>query len=278
MTDHGDQLREAFGTHENDTPDPAAVYARVQQLSQTYKRRRRGAQLAGGAVLGAGLIVGAFQVPALISSPSANDVTMVAPAAPASPSPPQSAPAGDPVTEARKAVADSRATDAYFGAGYGYDDAVELAKIWKMDEKNPDAVKAEAGQRLLDGTKLPIEPSPEGAEAARDNARYTAFFNAGYDYDDAVELAELWKLADASAAKVEGGQRLLDGEQLPITAEPVQQQTATESDRVTAFFGGGYDYDAAAELAKLWKLATPYDAKVEGGKRLLAGETLPIAP
>ena len=51
MTNHGDQLREAFETHESLAPDPAAVYARVQELSRNYKRRRRGAQIAGGAVL-----------------------------------------------------------------------------------------------------------------------------------------------------------------------------------------------------------------------------------
>ena len=45
-----------------------------------------------------------------------------------------------------------------------------------------------------------------------------------------------------------------------------------------AFFAAGYDYDDAVQLAKLWKKADAYQAKVEGGKRLLAGETLPIKP
>jgi hypothetical protein len=31
-------------------------------------------------------------------------------------------------------------------------------------------------------------------------------------------------------------------------------------------------------LAKLWKKSDPYQAKIEGGKKLLAGETLPIRP
>jgi len=35
VIDHGDQLREAFETHENLAPDPAAVYARVQELART---------------------------------------------------------------------------------------------------------------------------------------------------------------------------------------------------------------------------------------------------
>lgn len=275
MSDHGDQLREAFGTHENDTPDPAVVYARVQQLSQTYRRRRRGAQLAGGAVLGAGLLVGAFQVPALISNPAANDVTMVAPAAPAAPS---SAAALTPAELAQKAVTDAKGVDAYFAAGYGLEAAAELAAIWKMDADDLSAVKAEAGQRLLDGKTLPVQPDPAALEAAEDDARYDAFFNAGYDYDSATELAKIWKLDDPSEAKVKAGQWLLDGKKVPVDAEPVQQPTAQENDQVTAFFGAGYDVDDAAELAKLWKLGTPYDAKVAGGKKLLAGEALPIRP
>lgn len=271
MTDHGDQLREAFGTHENDTPDPAAVYARVQQLSQTYQRRRRGAQLAGGAVLGAGLFVGAFQVPALISGPAANDVTMVAPAAP-------SAPVVSPAELAKQAVADAKGVDAFFAAGYGLDEAAQLAAIWKMDAKDLGAVKAEAGQRLLDGTKLPVQPDPAGVEEAKDSAALDAFFDAGYDYDSATELAEIWKLDDPAAAKAKAGQWLLDGKKVPVDAEPLQQPSAEESDQVTAFFGAGYEVEDAAELAKLWKLDAAYDAKVAGGKKLLAGEALPIQP
>nr|BFE71835.1 hypothetical protein GCM10020092_051360 [Actinoplanes digitatis] len=46
MTEHGDQLRRAFEAHENEGPDPAEVYARVQQLARGYQWRRRGAQAA----------------------------------------------------------------------------------------------------------------------------------------------------------------------------------------------------------------------------------------
>jgi hypothetical protein len=202
MTDHGDQLREAFETHEKLAPDPAAVYARVQELARTYHRRRRTAQAAGGAVLGAGLIAGAMNLPTLLPGTPHDTVAVVAPAAsgPATPSP----------AEVQKAW------DAYFGAGYDYDDALTLAKIWhSKDDVGTD--KAEAGRRLLAGQTLPIKPTPgdhPGTDPAADPV--DAFFAAGYSYDDAVKLARLWHTSDPYQAKIAAGKKLLAGETLPI--------------------------------------------------------------
>jgi hypothetical protein len=206
VTDHQDKLREAFESHEHLAPDPAVVYARVQELAKVHRWRRRGAQVAGGAMVGAGLIAGALTVPGML--PARQDsVTMVAPAAPAtSPSPSPSA-----LSDAELA----KGWAAYFDAGYDYDDAVELAKLWKSTAEI-GTVKAEAGLRLLAGETLPIRPKPANVAAAKEAQRVEAFFDAGYDYDDAVRLANLWKLADAYQAKVEGGKRLLAGDTLPI--------------------------------------------------------------
>src|SRR4051794_34201984 len=81
MTQHERQLREAFESHEHMTPDPAAVYARVQELSRTYRMRRRGAQIAGGAVLGAGLIAGGLVVPGVFGPQGTPGVSAGIPAA-----------------------------------------------------------------------------------------------------------------------------------------------------------------------------------------------------
>jgi hypothetical protein len=51
-----------------------------------------------------------------------------------------------------------------------------------------------------------------------------------------------------------------------------------EAKRIDAFFAAGYDYNDAVKLARLWKSKDAYQAKIEGGKRLLAGQTLPIRP
>jgi hypothetical protein len=281
VTDHGEQLREAFETHERLAPDAAAVYDRVLDLSRTYKRRRRTAQVAGGAVLGAGLLTGAIALPGMLlpKNAASTEYTFGAPAPSASASaaqkvgPKQAVPATtvDP---------NQKGWDAYFRAGYDYNDAVRLAHIWKSKDSIGD-IKAEAGRKLLAGETLPIKPNPKNVAAAKENAELDAYFAAGYGYDDAVKLADLWKLPDAFAAKVEGGKRLLAGETLPIQPGPPATQDPAgqaEQAQVDAFFAAGYNYDDAARLADMWKLPDPYSAKVEGGKRLLAGETLPIQP
>ncbi len=46
---------------------------------------------------------------------------------------------------------------------------------------------------------------------------------------------------------------------------------------VDAFFAAGHDYDDAVALAAVWNV-DPFEAKVTAGQRILAGETLPVAP
>jgi hypothetical protein len=242
----------------------------VQELARTYRRRRRGAQAAGGAVLSAGLIAGVINLPGLLPGRPNDTVTMVAPAAaPTSSTPPSDA-------ELQKDW------DAYFAAGYGYADAVKLAQIWNSTAE-VGMVKAEAGRRLLAGETLPIQPGPEvpssgGAVDPKADAELRAYFAAGYDYNNAVQLAKIWKTADPYQAKIEGGKKLLAGETLPVKPSPQNVQAAKEGAQIEAFFAAGYTYDDALKLAKLWKTADAYHAKVEGGKKLLAGETLPIRP
>jgi hypothetical protein len=221
VTDHENQLREAFETHEDQAPDPAAVYARVQELSKTYLWRRRGVQAAGGTVVAAGLIAGGLQLPHLL--PGQTDGTNVANvavgAAPAV-SPTVTLPAAKPAVP-KLSPAEAllqKYYDAYFNAGYDYDDAVALAKIWHK-KGNIGSVKAEAGKKLLEGKKLPIKPGTAPTVPSvppKEEKRVEAFFAAGYTYDDAVTLSKLWHTVDPYHAKIEGGKRLLAGQTLPI--------------------------------------------------------------
>ncbi|WP_229071170.1 hypothetical protein [Actinoplanes sp. DH11] len=279
MTQHADRLREAFQTHENQTPDPAVVYARVEELARKHRWRRRGAQAAGGAVLSAGLIAGIANLPAVLpAGPQPVPVAGLPAAAPPQPSP-------DPSAAERELLA---RYDAFFGAGYSYNEAVELAELWRMSPENIGAVKAEAGRRLMLGEELPVAPGPaEEAEEpverpsvdAAMQKRLDAYFSAGYDWDDAVELAKLWKLDDPFEAKVEGGKRLLAGKKLPgVEADPQRIKEAKESKQVAAFFDAGYDIDDAVKLAELWKLEDAWAAKIAGGKKVLAGDPLPFKP
>ena len=271
MTDHDEQLREAFETHEILAPDPASVYARVLELSRTYKRRRRTAQVAGTAVLGAGLIAGAIQLPSMLPGPSGGGGVALSVGAPA------------PSVAPSYSQADlERDWAAYFAAGYGYNDAVQLAALWHSDDKL-GLVKAEAGRRLLAGETLPIAPHPDPVPTpdpsdSAEAAALQAFFDAGYVWDDAVQLATLWHLDDPSRAKVDAGKMLGSGQTLPIQPKPDNVAAAKEAAAVGKFFDAGYDYNDAVRLAALWHLKDAYAAKVAGGQKLLAGQTLPINP
>ena len=213
---HPDRLREAMKAHEHLAPEPAMVYARVQELAKSYRRRRLIAQTAGGAVLGVAVITGAFQIPNLFPGETApsGGTAVVQPAASATKGPatlPSAAPdAQDPMFTS----ADQKARDKYFAAGYDLDEAEELAKIWKI--RNLDDVKIKAGQLLLNGKKLPVRPPASSVSDAAAEAQAQAFFEKGYDVDDAQRLAELWKLPSAFDAKVAAGKKILAGETLPI--------------------------------------------------------------
>ena len=279
MTDHADQLREAFETHENHAPDPAAVFARVQELSTKYKRRRRSLQVAGGTVLAAVAVAGIVTVPNLLPGNARNTSSTTFPAGAV----PTSA---APSTIPSMSDADlQKYWDAYFKAGYGYDDALKLATLWhvKADVGN---VKAEAGRRLLAGETLPFPgtPNPEVTTDPEDpaikaaQAQLDAFFGAGYTWDEAVKLAKIWHLKDPSDAKTMAGKKLLAHETLPVKPKPANVAAAKEEKQDEAYFNKGYSVDDAVKLAKTWHLKSAYAAKVEGGKRILAGQTLPIQP
>jgi hypothetical protein len=268
VNDHEDQLREAFETHEHLAPDPAAVYARVEELSRGYKRRRRGAQVAGATLVVAGVLAGGAYLPGLLPQRAENNLTVVAPAAA-----PSSAPSKADL---------EKAWDAYFKAGYDYEDAEKLAVLWNSTDQIGN-IKAEAGRRLLAGETLPFaatpnDPEPEVTADPKEEARREAYFAAGYDWDDAVKLAKIWKLSDPSEAKTKGGKLLLAGKKLPVKPDPANVAEAREAARVSAFFDAGYDVEDAIKLAKMWKLEDAYAAKVAGGKLLLAGKKLPIKP
>jgi hypothetical protein len=217
MSQHERQLREAFQSHEHMTPDPAAVYARVQELSRTLRMRRRGAQIAGASVLGAGLIAGGLVVPGLFGHQ------------------------GDP------------------GKSAGFPVAASSAPAVVVTTPAPPSAP----------------PSPEPSYSEVDLQKY---WDSGFGLEQAETLAQLWRIADLTAVKAEAGRRLRAGQKLPVKPYANTTPVTAEEKQVRAFFSAGYTSEDAATLARLWKKATPYDAKVEGGKRLLAGRTLPIRP
>jgi hypothetical protein len=178
---------------------------------------------------------------------------------------------------------------AFFAAGYGYDDAVILGKMW--GETDWFQVKADAGQKLLAGQTLPIKPtgsasageSPDPTVAsgsadagAQADPGLAAYFAAGYTYDDAVALGNLWHETDIAQIKSDAGQKLIAGQTLPIGPSGTPESQADQAR--AAFFAAGYTYDDAVTLGNLWHETDTYQVKADAGQKLLAGQTLPINP
>ncbi len=139
------------------------------------------------------------------------------------------------------------------------------------------------------GQPTPAE-APVEAPVVDESAAYNAFWNAGYSYDDAIALADLWQL-DVSQTKVKAGHLVIDGQALPIppSGTPTDPATAgcearTDSALVElteaqydAFWGAGYTVEDMDALAKLWDTGC-IETKARAGQLLLDGQPVPVAP
>jgi hypothetical protein len=299
MNKDADQLSATFAAHEHLAPDAADVLAKARGIARSYQRRRWAVRATGGAVLGAGLVVSGVALPR-IGNASSNQTINTLPIA-----------AGGASTSSAPTTTftDAQGTSAYFAAGYDYNDAVQLEALWN-DGKTINQVKAEAGIKLLEGDTLPVQPS--GTPESKTDQSVAAFFAAGYTYDDAVTLGNMWNDTNIYQVKGEAGQKLLDGQPLPIppSGSPSSRvdvvtgsnakaslaktviarkaslkaghvpmiQDADESPALNAYFGGGYDYPNAVALGQLWNETDITQIKTEAGQKLLDGQPLPVAP
>ncbi len=112
----------------------------------------------------------------------------------------------------------------FLNAGYDYDDAVALGKLWNNDDVAD--VKATAGRKLLAGETLPIAAgsAPTApltaadkkleAEAKATEAYMLSETNQN-DPEQLDKLAALWNV-DWYEAKVMAGEMLLAGKTLPV--------------------------------------------------------------
>ena len=297
MDESIEQLTDTFAAHEYLAPDPADVLEKANAIARTYCRRRTAARATGVSFLGAGLVVGAVAVPrfrwhanaggsvalgqpalgpgpAVAGTPIASPGVTGSPIASASPS----------ATSTPRAYTQDEEIAEYFADGYDYDNAVQLASLWH--ETDPYQAKADAGLKLLQGVPLPVLPS--GTPETPQEKAQGAFFAGGYDYNDAVTLGTLWHETDIGQIKAEAGQKLLDGQTLPIqpstpiasTGPVVSSPTplSSEDQALAAYFAAGYNYNDALALGTLWHLTDVGQIKADAGQKLLDGQTLPIAP
>ena len=169
------------------------------------------------------------------------------------------------------------ALGAFFDAGYLYEDAVALKRIWHSKADASD-VKIRAGRALLAGRHLPVEPSgtPATPQEVADRAALDAYLAAGFDSGDADLLARLWGPGtDAYQAKVLAGSKLLAGGEVPIAHGQTAWTVSDDAARAT-YFNNGYDYADALVLAGVWSgISDLADVKANAGHKILDGLPLP---
>jgi hypothetical protein len=121
----------------------------------------------------------------------------------------ETAPLADP--HAADGYTDAQLTDLFLGSGYSLKDAKVLADKWGVEVGK---AKALAGRELKVVGVLPFVDPSEFASSGEE-AAFGAFFDAGFDYDDAVALAKSWGLGQPADAKVKAGNLLRAGKPLP---------------------------------------------------------------
>jgi hypothetical protein len=121
----------------------------------------------------------------------------------------KAAPLSDPA--AADGASDEHLVDLFFAIGYSGEDAQVLAEQWGL---SLGEAKIAAGRELKVVGVLPFVDVVDAA-APGDDAAVAAFFDSGYDYDDAVALAAHWGLGQPYEAKLKAGGLLRSGESLP---------------------------------------------------------------
>lgn len=220
-----------------------------------------------------------FVVPAMASASIADPGVVQRPAAGLPAPAPAPAPAPGPAVVV---VGDEQAdTDAalaaFHGAGYTYEDGVELAERWAST--GPFQAKIEAGSFLARGLALADSPAadPTADDGVPTAALTELFFALGHTGQDAAVLAEQWGVG-LGEAEVRAGSELTTVGALPWVdpAVPAEDGGTSPQDAVAvdAFFAAGHDYADAVVLADFWTIGT-FEAKIRAGSWLLAGEPLP---
>jgi len=130
-------------------------------------------------------------------------------------------------------------------------------------------------------------PTPSPTASYSQEQELAKYFSAGYDYNDALALQKAWNSsADIATIKAEAGLDLLEGQQLPVTPHDPNDpsgggsdaQAIAQSEDVTLFFDDGYTYNDAVTIGNAWNTSDTYQVKIDAGKKLLAGDSLPIPP
>ena len=129
MTPDLDQLSETFAAHESLAPAADAVLARSHEIARSLKRRQWMVRSTSGVALGAAVVVGGVVVPQTLHHNGSHNATVIGTASSGA----------APTAASSPAATQDEDWAAYFNAGYTYDDAVQLAKLWNESD-GPDAI------------------------------------------------------------------------------------------------------------------------------------------
>lgn len=188
---------------------------------------------------------------------------------------------------------EAEAYDAFWDAGYSFEQLTALADYWDLDQFG---AKAKAGSLILDGDQGfvdaaladigTIAPAPTTPPAgdwnpdADDLDAFAAYWEAGYGYNQLLALADYWDLSEFDA-KVKAGTLVLGGRTGDLDSiladagvtEPDVYPEIPQSDLVAAdaFFGAGYSYEQAVALGEVWGLDS-WDAKIKAGTFVISGQ------
>lgn len=161
-----------------------------------------------------------------------------------------------------------------YEAGYTYEDAALIAKLWGM---TVEAAKATIESKVLWGNEAYLQ-----SELARgrngqatpamsdDDAHFQRYANSGYCYCDARVLGSFWS-SDAWDAKLTIGRKLGLGNPSFIEAALVQARgQARQRGESCEFYETGYSSADAEALAAAWGMPVS-EAKARVGKLVMAG-------
>lgn len=124
------------------------------------------------------------------------------------------------------AETDMDAYAAYWEHGYNYQQLLALADKWNVSEFE---AKARAGGAILAGDSASfddivagIEPAPSELQSTDESLEplefpTSAFWDAGFDYDDALVLAEEWNI-DVYESKILAAELIGAGHQVEVEA------------------------------------------------------------
>ncbi|WP_432543378.1 hypothetical protein [Kineococcus sp. SYSU DK002] len=155
-----DRLRHELDASVREVRAGADLLADVREGGRRRLRRRRAlvalpaAVVAVGGVVGGAVWAGGSRPPQAVVPAGTATGTSEAPGTTEAP-PTAAPPAPGPVATAAPVLTmdPTAAWDAFFAAGYGYEDAVPLGEVWNV---GTDEAKALGGQALTDGLTLPI--------------------------------------------------------------------------------------------------------------------------